>query len=88
MYAQDGPNVVVIGSNNGNDREPAWSLNLRANAEASVQVGGEGRAVRAWPAVGEERERLWAVMNSRYAGFDDYRARTARDLTVFVLEPR
>jgi len=27
-------------------------------------------------------------MNVQYAGFDDYEARTSRDIAVFVLEPR
>jgi hypothetical protein len=27
-------------------------------------------------------------MNEQYAGFDEYRARTQRDIRVFVLEPR
>jgi len=27
-------------------------------------------------------------MNEQYAGFDDYRSRTSRDISVFVLEPR
>jgi F420H(2)-dependent quinone reductase len=88
VYMADGANVVVIGSNAGNRNEPGWSLNLKANPEAHVEIGAEQRDVRARVAAGEERERLWKAMNQQYAGFDDYEAKTSRDIAVFVLEPR
>ena len=88
LYMRDGSRLIVIGSNAGNERPPAWALNLEANAEAEVQVGGDRSQVRARVAEGSEREDLWRRMNEQFAGFDDYRARTARDIRVFVLEPR
>jgi deazaflavin-dependent oxidoreductase (nitroreductase family) len=88
VYLADGANVIVIGSNAGNERAPAWSYNLKANPDASVEIYGERRAVRARIAEGEERADLWRKMNAQYAGFDDYEERTSRDIAVFVLEPR
>ncbi len=88
VYLADGANVVVIGSNAGNRNEPGWSFNLKANPAAHVEIGGEHRDVTARVATGEERERLWKAMNAQYSGFDDYEARTSRDIAVFVLEPR
>jgi deazaflavin-dependent oxidoreductase (nitroreductase family) len=88
LYMHDGPNVVVIGSNAGNDKAPAWSYNLKANSDAEVEIQREHRLVRARVAEGEERERLWNAMNEQYEGFEDYRERTSRDIAVFVLEPR
>ena len=88
LYMRDGERLVVIGSNAGNARPPAWSLNLEANPQAAVQVGGRRTAVRARVARGDERAALWRRMNQQYAGFDEYRARTQRDIRVFVLEPR
>jgi F420H(2)-dependent quinone reductase len=88
LYLADGDRLVVIGSNAGNERAPAWSLNLKANPESEVQVGGERRKVRARIAEGEERATLWRRMNEQYGGFDDYEKRTSRDIAVFVLEPR
>jgi F420H(2)-dependent quinone reductase len=88
VYLADGARVVVIGSNAGNARAPAWALNLRAHPEAEVELGAERRRVTARVAEGNERADLWRRMNLQYAGFDDYRVRTTRDISVFVLEPR
>ena len=88
VYASDGQRLVVIGSNAGNARAPAWSLNLKANPDAEVEIGRERRSVRARVAEGDERAQLWRLMNDQYHGFDDYEARTSRDIAVFALEPR
>jgi F420H(2)-dependent quinone reductase len=86
VYLADGDRYVVIGSNAGSARMPAWALNLRANPEAGVDVYGKRAPVRARVAEGEERADLWRRMNEQYAGFDDYEARTTREIAVFVLE--
>jgi len=88
VYLADGENLVVIGSNAGHNRTPAWSLNLKANPEAEIEVGRERRPVRARVAEGDERADLWRRHNEQYTGFDEYEARTDRDIALFVLEPR
>lgn len=88
VYLADGERVVVIGSNAGNERAPAWALNLRANPDAEVELGRERRKVCARVAEGDERAELWRRVNEQYSGFDGYAARTSRDIAVFVLEPR
>jgi len=87
VYLADGERLVVIGSNAGHERAPAWSLNLKANPEAKVEVGRDRRPVRARVAEGDERADLWRKHNDQYAGFDEYEERTDRDIAVFVLEP-
>lgn len=88
VYLSDGENLVVIGSNAGHNRTPAWSLNLKANPDAEVEVGRKRRPVRARVAEGEERAELWRKHNEQYSGFDEYESRTNRDIALFVLEPR
>jgi F420H(2)-dependent quinone reductase len=87
VYLADGERMIVIGSNAGNAKAPAWALNLKATPEAEVEVGGRRFPVHARVAEGSEREDLWRRCNDQYAGFDDYAARTDRDIAVFVLEP-
>lgn len=87
VFQREGEGVVVIGSNAGN-REPGWSHNLRANPDATIEIGAKRSHVRARLAEGEERDRLWQGMNEQYEGFDAYRERADREIPVFVLEPR
>lgn len=88
LYMRDGESLIVIGSNAGNERAPAWSLNLQANPQAEVQVGGRRQSVTARLASDPERGRLWQRMNDEYSGFEDYERHTSREIPVFVLEPR
>ena len=87
VYLEDGENVVVINTNAGNARVPAWSLNLQANPAAEVEVGRRRYPVRARVAEGEERADLWRRHNEQYAGFDDYQTKLDREASVIVLEP-
>lgn len=87
LYETDGPRFIVVGSNTGNDRHPAWALNLVTNPHAEIMVGGKRIPVRAIEAQDTERDRLRQMMDRRYHGFEAYRARTERDLKIFVLDP-
>jgi len=88
IYLRDGERLVVIGSNAGNLRTPAWALNLEANPDAEVEIGRDRRAVRGRVATGDERADLWRRFTQHYSGFDDYEANVTRDIRLFVLEPR
>jgi deazaflavin-dependent oxidoreductase (nitroreductase family) len=90
LYLADGERLVLINTNAGNQRIPAWSLNLKANPDAEVEVGRKRQTVRARIAEGEERAELWRKSNEQYAGFDDYieKLDSDREVSVFVLEPR
>lgn len=87
-YVPDGSGYAVIGSNAGNANAPAWSLNLLSNPDAEIDVYGKRQQVRARVADGDERAELWRRSNELYSGFDEYEARTSRDIKLFVLEPR
>jgi deazaflavin-dependent oxidoreductase (nitroreductase family) len=89
LYAlEDGDRFVVIGSNGGKEREPAWVGNLRVAPDATVRVGRRQVIdVRAHEAEGEERRRLWAAAVASFPGYALYQARTARTIPVIVLEP-
>jgi deazaflavin-dependent oxidoreductase (nitroreductase family) len=88
LYLADGDRFVVINTNAGNAKTPAWSLNLRANPEAEVEVGRRRLEVRARLAEGEERAALWRRNMEQYSGWDYYESKLDREIGVFVLEPR
>jgi deazaflavin-dependent oxidoreductase (nitroreductase family) len=87
LYLADGDRYVVINTNAGNQKTPAWSLNLKANPEAEVEVGRKRTKIRARPAEGEERADLWRRHMQQYSGWDYYESKLDREITVFVLEP-
>jgi F420H(2)-dependent quinone reductase len=88
LYLADGERFVVINTNAGNAKTPAWSLNLRANPEAEVEVGRKQVKVRSRIAEGEERDDLWRRHMEQYEGWDYYESKLDRQPAVFVLEPR
>lgn len=87
-YLDDGGSLVVVGSNAGSDRPPAWSLNLEARPEAEVVVGGRTFSVRAHQAVGAERDRLWSQLLAWNPAYGRYEEMAGREVPVIVLEPR
>jgi deazaflavin-dependent oxidoreductase (nitroreductase family) len=89
-YIEDGDRLVTLAMNGWDPADPAWLLNLRARPEATADLVGERRPVRAYEAAGEERDRLWAVLHD-YLGYGDLQAFTAhrgRESPVVVLTPR
>ncbi|MFI5028957.1 MAG: nitroreductase family deazaflavin-dependent oxidoreductase [Solirubrobacterales bacterium] len=88
VYLEDGERLVVINTNAGNERVPAWSLNLKADPAAEVEVGRKKRAVSARVAEGEERADLWRRHNEQFGGFNVYEKKLDRRPEVIVLEPR
>jgi deazaflavin-dependent oxidoreductase (nitroreductase family) len=90
LYVDDGEAMVVIGSNWGGLRDPLWVRNLLANPDARVQIGPKKRRVTAHVASGPERDRLWQIVTSTYAAYNDYARRIgdAREIPLVVLTPR
>jgi deazaflavin-dependent oxidoreductase (nitroreductase family) len=87
VYIRDGDSVVVINTNAGHERVPAWSLNLKADPAAEVEIGREKHQVVGRIAEGEEREDLWRRHNEQYRGFDMYKENIDRRPEVWVLDP-
>lgn len=86
IYAEDEDRYVIVASKGGAPEHPAWYENLRDQPEVEVQVWGERFAARAHAAEGEERDRLWKRMNEEWPSYDDYQAKTDREIPVVVLE--
>lgn len=85
-YTMDGDRFVVIASKGGAPTNPDWYYNLRANPQASVEVGTDSFRVRAGFPKGEERDRLFGQMAAKMPGFADYQRKTSRVIPVVVLE--
>ena len=86
IYDLDGDAPVIVASNGGAPDHPGWFENLVQNPEVGVQIEGDRFRARARVAEGEERERLWELMNEMWPHYDEYATRTEREIPVVVLE--
>jgi deazaflavin-dependent oxidoreductase (nitroreductase family) len=86
IYGKDGDNYIVVASRGGHSKHPAWYLNLVENPEVEVQVEADKFSARAHTASAEEKARLWPLMASIWPAYDDYQAKTEREIPVVVLE--
>jgi deazaflavin-dependent oxidoreductase (nitroreductase family) len=86
MFHPDGDRLLVIASNMGAARHPAWYLNLLAEPQVTVEVGDERYAAVATPTTGADRERAWATLKQTYPFFADHEQQAAdREIPVVAL---
>jgi deazaflavin-dependent oxidoreductase (nitroreductase family) len=84
---RDGDRLVIVASYGGDDRHPAWFLNLRDNPDVTVTMGGRTRPMRARVATDEEKAELWPQVIAAYKGYEGYQQRTSREIPLVVLVP-
>jgi F420H(2)-dependent quinone reductase len=87
LYLQDGNDLIIVASKGGMSQHPAWYRNLEADPAVEVEIGKQKRHYRARRANVEEKARLWPRLVEMYGSFDDYQARTTRDIPVVRLSP-
>jgi deazaflavin-dependent oxidoreductase (nitroreductase family) len=90
VYARDGDDYLVVASNGGADRPPAWLHNLRANRDVEIQIGRERRkgAARVVEPPDPDYDRLWRIVDdNNHARYSAYQKKTARPIPVIVVRP-
>jgi deazaflavin-dependent oxidoreductase (nitroreductase family) len=87
IYGRDGVNYLLVASNGGSPKHPAWYLNLVENPEVALQVGAEKFTAHARTAEPEEKLRLWQVMSKAFPQYDKYQAKAGRDIPLVIVEP-
>jgi F420H(2)-dependent quinone reductase len=87
-YARDGDSYLIVASNAGAKRYPAWYHNLRTRADCEINVGPKRLPVTARQ-VDRDYPRLWQLVNANNSNrYNGYQRRTTRPIRVFVLKPR
>jgi F420H(2)-dependent quinone reductase len=90
VYARDGADYLVVASNGGADRDPAWLHNLRAHPEVEIQIGRErwkGKSRVIEPS-DTDYERLWKIVNENNRDrYSAYQEQTARPIPVIAITP-
>ena len=87
IYFRFGGDPIVIASNYGQDHHPAWYLNIAADPNVSLEIGGERLTAEARVTCGRERAELFDRAASANPRFAAYRAGTERQIPVVVLRP-
>jgi deazaflavin-dependent oxidoreductase (nitroreductase family) len=78
--------LLAIGSNYGRARHPAWSTNLLAHPECTVEFMGAPTQYIAELLTGDARASAWATAADFYAGYAQYQVSCApREIRVFRL---
>jgi deazaflavin-dependent oxidoreductase (nitroreductase family) len=85
-WSREGNRYVIAASKSGAPENPAWYHNLKANPEATVELGGETFRVRATEATGAERDRLWRQHTQRLPEFLEYPKKTSRVIPMFFVD--
>jgi deazaflavin-dependent oxidoreductase (nitroreductase family) len=90
VYARDGDDYLVVASNGGADKPPAWLHNLRADPAVEIQVGRDRQkaTARILEPADPDYDRLWKVVNEnnrdRYNG---YTKLTSRPIPIVAVTP-
>jgi len=85
-YVEHKGEYVVVASNGGSEKPPAWWLNLQDAGEAEVQVGGKRFEVKWAPAPREERVEYWRKLQAAIPAYRMYRLRTDREIPIIRLQ--
>lgn len=90
VYARDGEDYLVVASNGGADRPPAWLYNLRANPHVEIQIARERRkgTAKVIEANDPDYERLWRIVNANnHDRYTAYQQQTSRSIPVIAVTP-
>mgnify|MGYP001826665062 CR=1 FL=1 len=83
----DGPAGWMVAATNFGGPPPAWSLNLRAEPQATFERDGTTYEVIARLATDGEKADSWTLFDAAWPAFATYRKRAGREIDVFVLDP-
>ena len=82
-----GDSFVLVASFGGDDRHPAWFLNLRERPHVKATIGSHTRSIVARVTAGDERSDLWSRLTAAHPNYGGYQTKTSREIPVVVLDP-
>ena len=84
---QLGDTLAIVASRGGDDRHPAWFLNLRDHPAVTVTMSGTSRPMQARIATPEEKAELWPRLTADHKNYAGYQNKTQRDIPLVLLAP-
>ncbi len=86
MYVPHERGFVLVASQGGAPKNPAWYYNLVKNPDTEITYGGQTGKFTAKRVSVEEKAALWPVCVEYYPPYEQYQERTDRDIPVFLCE--
>jgi deazaflavin-dependent oxidoreductase (nitroreductase family) len=86
-YPAGDEGVIVLASNNGQQKAPAWYFNLKAHPDIEIRLGRRKLRVNAEELPPERRAEVWPAMRRQNAAIDTYAAKAGRVLPIMLLRP-
>jgi deazaflavin-dependent oxidoreductase (nitroreductase family) len=77
--------TIIFGTYAGAPKDPAWVHNLRANAQAHIEVGADSYDVHAHELPPAERDEILPKVRALVPVFADYESKTSRIIPLFEL---
>jgi deazaflavin-dependent oxidoreductase (nitroreductase family) len=85
---QQGETIVIVASRGGDERHPAWYLNIVDDPSVEVNFMGRGtRPMLAHVATPAERAELWPIVTKDHRNYAAYQRKTDREIPLVLLEP-
>lgn len=88
LFLEDGDRFVVVASQGGLPKNPAWYYNVQAHPQVELQVKRRHHLLTARVADADERAELWPRLVDMYPDFERYQSWTERKIPVVILERR
>ena len=88
MRVEHDGRYALVASKGGAPEHPTWYHNLVAHPHVELQDGTVKKEYDARQVEGDERAQWWERSVAAYPPYEEYQAKTDRQIPVFVLEPR
>ena len=76
---------VIVASRGGATHHPSWYLNLVEAPAVQLRVGADCFDAAAHTATAEEKPALWTLMADIWPAYNEYQAKTEREIPVVIL---
>jgi len=86
-YFEEGRDYVIIASNGGADKHPAWFLNLKNDPRVRVRIKDAEFSAIAEVSEPKSRERLWQKLINLSPYYIKYGNKTRRQIPMILLHP-
>ena len=86
-FKKDGK-VIIVGSNGGNPKNPAWVKNVTLVPEIKINIKGKEVDVKAHLADEDEQDLYWPMVIETFAVWQRFQERSERQFPIVVLEPQ